>query len=1007
MTINTTIEPSIITDFQKAVACCELLQEHINDEIELSPNQLNVCAARIKKESMSNFFFFAKYVLGFTLLTEQTHKVWADNLIEAFYSHERIMRLKPRGSFKCLTKGTTILPYGIDDDYNLLPAKLVNQTDFVEEGIKVTLKSGRSFICTKDHPLKTIEGWGTPKEGMRVAVQRTIPSPYVCINSEEEFLLGVLLGDACLRGCTPQLSNPDIEIRKRIENAGYKIGAESGIEYNILGISKWIRFLGLSGTSSHTKFIPKKYEGSPHLLRGLFDTDAHVSKRDACIVYTTVSEQLANDVIRNLHYFGIVARKKHYTYPKSEKSPAIDAFQITITTNFILLFYEHIGFEIKRKQDRLEEIVKEIKDGKHGVHSNIDTIPKEWRSIIHWKRNEKRDLRKAGIRIDNQYGTLRKKVREAGSFLNRPEITKLADTDIFWDEIEVVEEVGEVEFSAIGSSIENYITPDGVIHHNSTLYGIAFILWLWACVSPELRIFYTSSNGLLLDEVSDKLSSFLNSKQESIFQFVFHVQRDEEGKFAPKNTGDVFNIIGRSGKGFSLILRTAGGSTVGIHPNVIIVDDPCFVGDTPVITQTGEKRIKDIKEGEFVLTRNGYKKVISSGMTSHCSIVKTYNINGYLLTMTHKHKIITENRGKVPICEISEQDIILKYESGVWKKEKAQVSCILEGVEPVYNLTVENDHEFVANGLLVANCDRNDRESEMVRKKKEHWFDSLTPLLVPFFPRDGGPIIKSLVFIATRWHRNDLMDYIFQMNKRTNDWNIEVESIYKEDGTSRYPEFITDADIEKIKNSINLVFFACQYQNDPLPEGLRVFNEDKLHFVSFTQVDMSHGQLACFFDPSQGKEASDWPATIWTHYGDNKLTIFDALNEKMELALLVHFIARQNKRYGVRYLKYETNGSSLVKENLISAHEAIGHSIQIDDKHHSRNKGERIVFMQPSLYSGFCRFMDDWEVRYPEMMDQLLFYPAHNNDDYPDVIEMAIDHYVGDTFEFVRYEGIS
>ena len=67
---------------------------------------------------------------------------------------------------------------------------------------------------------------------------------------------------------------------------------------------------------------------------------------------------------------------------------------------------------------------------------------------------------------------------------------------------------------------------------------------------------------------------------------------------------------------------------------------------------------------------------------------------------------------------------------------------------------------------------------------------------------------------------------------------------------------------------------------------------------------------------------------------------------------------------------------------------------------------ERISNMQPDLYSGFCRFMSDWEERYPELRQQLLYFPINQYDDFPDVIEMSISHYRSGVFEFHRYEGL-
>ena len=325
--------------FDRAVGCIDLLNDHIMEKIELTPAQMNICARYITLQSKNDIFFFAKYVLGFDLMTEQTHKVWCNDLKTAFDKRiQRMMRLKPRATYKCLKKGTDILPLGINEDtYEVENVTLKNQRDFIEPGIKVTLKSGRSVICTKDHPFMTIRGWEEAREGLRVGVARELPSPYVPVDEAEEYLMGLLVGDGCLRGSTPRLSCNDSEIIDKIKEYGFQIGAvfKNGLDYSILKFHKQIKEAGLLGTNSHTKFIPKKYEGSPHFLRGLFDADGSIAKRDPRFIFVTVSEQLADDVLRNLLYFGIVGRKRYYEYPATDKSPEVKCYQISVYGDFI------------------------------------------------------------------------------------------------------------------------------------------------------------------------------------------------------------------------------------------------------------------------------------------------------------------------------------------------------------------------------------------------------------------------------------------------------------------------------------------------------------------------------------------------------------------------------------------------------------------------------------------------------------------------------------------------
>src|SRR5687768_1990139 len=94
----------------------------------------------------------------------------------------------------------------------------------------------------------------------------------------------------------------------------------------------------------------------------------------------------------------------------------------------------------------------------------------------------------------------------------------------------------------------------------TTLYGEAFMLWVWGCFSPEIRFFYTSANEALLGDVSTHLDYFVGLKTDSLYYNVFGIKRDREAR---TNTNETFNIIGRDkkAKGASLMFRTAGGAT--------------------------------------------------------------------------------------------------------------------------------------------------------------------------------------------------------------------------------------------------------------------------------------------------------------------------------------------------------------------------------------------------------------------------------------------------------------
>ena len=97
-------------DWQQAVASCVLLDKHFHEEIELNRTQMAVLSRYIDVQSKKSFYFFAKFVLGFDLLTDETHKVWCDKHQDSFNKRiEKIMRLKPRATFKTTVYGVAFI----------------------------------------------------------------------------------------------------------------------------------------------------------------------------------------------------------------------------------------------------------------------------------------------------------------------------------------------------------------------------------------------------------------------------------------------------------------------------------------------------------------------------------------------------------------------------------------------------------------------------------------------------------------------------------------------------------------------------------------------------------------------------------------------------------------------------------------------------------------------------------------------------------------------------------
>lgn len=133
----------------------------------------------------------------------------------------------------------------------------------------------------------------------------------------DPYLVGVLLGDGSLSGT----GSVEMSLGAAKEHIISKLKLPEGLSLTTTYIQEKNAFrvkikgktpcgqtihdivesIGLLGTSSHTKFIPKAYLYSPihvrtQLLQGLIDTDGHVNQRDA-IEFSSVSQSLAYDFV--------------------------------------------------------------------------------------------------------------------------------------------------------------------------------------------------------------------------------------------------------------------------------------------------------------------------------------------------------------------------------------------------------------------------------------------------------------------------------------------------------------------------------------------------------------------------------------------------------------------------------------------------------------------------------------------------------------------------------------
>ncbi len=191
----------------------------------------------------------------------------------------------------------------------------------------------------------------------------------------------------------------------------------------------------------------------------------------------------------------------------------------------------------------------------------------------------------------------------------------------------------------------------------------------------------------------------------------------------------------------------------------------CFVGDTMVSTINGEKRIDEIKIGDLVLTRKGYKKVLKTWDKGYKK-VNTYNIGDIKITCTPNHKFYTKEDGFTPIDAIQQTTFLIYNKKTNIICEK-KLSVIKESTGQDIQIRKEGQIEFIIQEVLKEKqkdyIDLYGMKS-MVKYQKDIILTTLMEIrLIMTFQIWNASVLKNI-------YPNIIKQHLLNLKKK--DWNI-------------------------------------------------------------------------------------------------------------------------------------------------------------------------------------------------------------------------------------------
>jgi replicative DNA helicase len=369
-------------------------------------------------------------------------------------------------------------------------------------------RSGRTIKASGNHPFLRIDGW-IPLEKLRIGEKLAIPrkmefekvrSPMA---DDELILLAHLLGDGCILERQPyhytsadkenietvcQTAEKLFQIKPRIEKQKNWFHAYLPCPYKLTHgkhhpISNWFQRLGLTRAHSYEKEIPLclsecSLQQISLFLRHLWATDGNISRKmlrgrkpAAAIYYASSSKNLGEQVQHLLLRLGI---QSTITTVRSSKGYRNMYHVLVQGTTNQKLFLKHVGCAGERGKS-IPALLKDLE--KIEENPNLDVIPKEaWKTIIAAAK-EKSGLSWRAIqeRLGMSYcgsslfksGISRKRLQLIEAILPAAELRNLANSDLYWDEIVSITELGEEDvYDLTVKDTHNFVANDIIVHNS-------------------------------------------------------------------------------------------------------------------------------------------------------------------------------------------------------------------------------------------------------------------------------------------------------------------------------------------------------------------------------------------------------------------------------------------------------------------------------------------------------------------------------------------------------------
>lgn len=443
----------------------------------------------------------------------------------------------------------------------------------------------------------------------------------------------------------------------------------------------------------------------------------------------------------------------------------------------------------------------------------------------------------------------------------------------------------------------------------STLISVVFPVWCWI-KDPALQLMTVS--------YAEKFAKRDNVKSRRLLKSEWFQAR-WGSRFQLSEDQDTKNRVDNMQGGYRV--------AVGLDSGITGEGAECFVAGTRVLCVHGYRNIENVKVGDRVVSWNfelGLEEpaqVVAVMSRPARETVRVTFANGAAFRCTPEHQIYIEGREWVPAHSLKAGDISLTMDGGVAVRE------VVRGLPSadVYDIQVEGNHCFFAEGVLVHNCiilDDPNSASDLSETALDNALDVFTEVLPTRF---NNFKTGRMIVVQQRVHERDVSGWILANQK--DDYAklilpMEYESERRcvtipvkgtdgrpwedprtEDGELLMPGRIGSVELKRLKQSMRSEYaIAGQLQQRPAPaEGglikrswFKPWKEEYTPRCTFIIQSWDTGLVS-------NKKSSYSACTTWGIFKDDQdypsLILLGAWRKRVEFPELYEAVQRMSQDY--------------------------------------------------------------------------------------------------------------